>query len=777
MGNPPKGSRYHLLSGIVIILLVALLNSGIISKSEPKHLAANENRGLAESLPNFVFILVDDLGWNGININNSTVQEDLAYSVTNIKNLASKGIYFSNYYAQEMCTPSRAALFTGRYPIHVGVQYSEFNVATKDGVSLDETFFTDVLKDNGYTTYGLGKWNLGHYSPSYLPVSRGFDYYLGYLAGETYYWSKKYPISDSYKDLLYMNGSCYYQYNDTDMTDYSTYFYRDKAIEILNNHDYDSSPMFLYVAFQAVHDPFDDTDGLADDGLTEIDVGTDVYTYLNDTVTGHKRLQYAFAMYLLDQAIQDIVDTVESTSSNTYIIFSSDNGGCAGAGGKNGPLVGQKGTLFEGGTRVDSFVYSKNLIDESKQGTFYDNLMHITDWFPTILSLADISYEAPDDYALDGYDQSSAIFGDDDAPRDDLVYNMYYNVSSVKDFDDFSTNVQFAVRIGDYKLIHAYSNSYQIYDYDDLLSADDGFSDETAGECDWQFKGSYTKYLFNVKDDPYETTDLYDDDDYKTINTELLDFALDIATGSIYDDEPKTEGRAYTVWDDNDYYIMPWETEDDDTVNHCSFFGVPGISPTATPGTSEPTRNPTSVPTKKPHGSPTELPTEEPSAIPTAVPSLELSDAPVLTRYTKTPTVVPSFTPSRTTNAPTVKPTAVPVVTPSRTTKKPTMIPSLVVTDEPTTEPTLPADVDVVDPDSENSTTDSTRSNWKYGLELASIFAILTFSGYLCLFCFRKFSNRNNYSKIPNSDDDDQDESYTKKYGNRKREFPQASAK
>ena len=658
-------------------LIIFLLNRCIFSHNERNHNSAMENRVLADTMPNFVFILVDDLGWNGININNSTVQQDLAYSVTNLKSLASNGIYFNNYYAQEMCTPSRAALFTGRYPIHVGVQYSEFNIATKDGVNLDETFFTEILKDNGYTTYGLGKWNLGHYSPSYLPVGRGFDYYLGYMAGETYYWSKKYPIEDSYTDLLYMNSTCYDQYNSTDMSDYSTYFYRDKAIEIISNHDYDSSPMFLYIAFQAVHDPFDDIDGLADDGLTEIDVGTDVYTYLNETIDGHKRLQFAFAIYLLDQAIQDIVDTVESTSTNTYIIFSSDNGGCAGAGGKNGPLVGQKGTLFEGGTKVDSFLYSKDLIDEAKQGTFYENLMHITDWFPTILSLADISYEAPDDYALDGYDQSAAIFDDGDVPRDALVYNMYYNVSSAKDFDDFYTNVQFAVRIGDYKLIHAYSNSYQVYDYDDIISQDDGFSDETAGECDWQFKGSYTKYLFNIKDDPYETTDLYDDDDLKTINTELLDYAIEIGTGSKYDDEPSTQGRAYATWEDSEYYIVPWDLSDDDTIKHCSFSDIPGIS-------------------------------------------------------TGTPTIMP------------------------------------------TVEPTSSSDVDVVDPDAEDRN-GSTKLQWKFILQVASIVAIVTFSGLLCLFCLKKFSSRDNYSKIPNSDVDDEEDSRNKKYGERKKDYLQAS--
>lgn len=148
------------------------------------------------------------------------------------------------------------------------MQYEDITNSGKWGLNLTETLLSNVLKDNGYSPYVLGKWHLGHYSPRYLPTARGFIEHLGYLTGQTYHWSKKVPGYNHIKDLIYADDECYFGYNGTDKHTYSTFLYRDKAIDLIYYHDYDT-PLFLYLAFQAVHDPYYDikcfTDGIPPD--------------------------------------------------------------------------------------------------------------------------------------------------------------------------------------------------------------------------------------------------------------------------------------------------------------------------------------------------------------------------------------------------------------------------------------------------------------------------------------------------------------------------------
>lgn len=221
--------------------------------------------------PNFVFLLADDLGWNAIGYQDF----DLDFTTPTLKKLAKTGIIMENYYGQEMCTPSRASLLTGRYPIHLGMQFTEVEVASPWGLNLTETTLPEVLRENGYTTYAFGKWNLGHSSPRYLPTARGFDYFLGYLTGQLYYWSKKPPGYNTFHDFLYSNQDCYAGYNGTDLHTYSTFLFRDKAVDAIKYHEYDKTPLFLYLAFQAVHDPFYDVkdnfaDGIPPDYFEEV---------------------------------------------------------------------------------------------------------------------------------------------------------------------------------------------------------------------------------------------------------------------------------------------------------------------------------------------------------------------------------------------------------------------------------------------------------------------------------------------------------------------------
>jgi hypothetical protein len=205
----------------------------------------------ATNMPNIVFVLADDLGWNAIGYQNF----DLSFVSPNLNTLASDGLILANYYAQEVCTPSRASLLTGRYPLSVGMQYGVVDIYTPWGLDLQEETVAEVLSSAGYATHIVGKWHLGHHSPRYLPTARGFDTFVGYLDGDNYYYSKRNPQAHTFHDFMTATRDCYSPYVDTNMHNYSTHLYRQLAVDIIEQHD-QTKPLFLYLPFQAVHYPF-----------------------------------------------------------------------------------------------------------------------------------------------------------------------------------------------------------------------------------------------------------------------------------------------------------------------------------------------------------------------------------------------------------------------------------------------------------------------------------------------------------------------------------------
>lgn len=229
--------------------------------------------------PHILILLADDLGWNSIGYENY----DLDFVTPTLTSLAQEGVILNHFYGQEVCTPSRASLLTGRYPLSIGMQFSMVQTAIPWGLDFSETTMAEVLKDNGYSTHLLGKWHLGHYSPRMLPTARGFQTFLGYLNGENYYWSKKNPDHETFRDLLYSNESCYTPYTGDDIHNYSTFLYRDKAIEIINNHDDTDSSLFLFMSFQAVHDPFVDVRHFQS-GIPAEYLDNETYSLIHSTV-------------------------------------------------------------------------------------------------------------------------------------------------------------------------------------------------------------------------------------------------------------------------------------------------------------------------------------------------------------------------------------------------------------------------------------------------------------------------------------------------------------
>ena len=523
------------------------------------------SKGSSGKLPNFVFVLADDLGYSQIGIakdDPAYFEFDLDWATPRLTEIAKKGMVFKNYYSQEVCTPARAALLTGRYPLSVGMQYGVVDTRTPWGLNPQEQTIADVLSENGYVAKAFGKWHLGHHSPKFLPTARGFDSFVGYMNGDNYYYSKRNPLEYHFIDFLTMDKDTYCPYTEDDLHNYSTHFYREKAVETIKNHD-QTNPLFLYLPFQAVHDPFADYVQQRDNAKNY--VTDDVKAMVRKNVVGSKREEYAYALNLLDDAVGAIYDQLEESGmmDNTYFIFASDNGGCYSAGGKNGPYRGTKGTIFEGGTKVDAFIYSP-LLKDSQKGKVHEGLMHVSDWFPTMIELAGVPHNERSGFELDGVSHVSSW--DTNVPvRTEMLYNSVHNVKN-KGFD-IMTNGWFAVRNQQYKLSHFFNSAYYAQWYEPSVeNADDEESNisECAATSSYAFDGDFTYALYDLTNDPYEKVNLYDDVNYASVKAELYQLIdkYNQKSGEDVVKSIKASKKASVFWQQAGGYIVPYTNED-----------------------------------------------------------------------------------------------------------------------------------------------------------------------------------------------------------------------
>ena len=601
--------------------------------------------------PNIIFMLVDDLPWNAGGFGEYGSSSDMDSMTPNLNGYVDAGVKFSNYYAQETCTPSRAALMTGRYPVNTGTQYGSVDTEVPWGLPLDETLLPEVLKaKSSYTTYQVGKWHLGHFQPKMLPTARGFDYALSYYSSSVTYWSKFHLDTDIFSDdtkeenhfldLTYSDNTCFAAYDGDDVHDYSTNLYRDKAINIVKNHDYDTTSLFLYLAFQAVHDPYEDID--YPNGIPKTMLGTKTYKKVLKKVAGRLRRQMAMSLYLVDAAVESVVKAVKKTgqSHNTYFIFASDNGGCFHSGGRNGPLRGNKGTLFEGGSKVNAILWGGKL-SSSMEGTTYGGVFHVSDWFPTILDMAGISSSGyTSTKTLDGVSHwsylkalttSSSSTATNDGPRTYMLYNYYTNVE-----DKTWTSPIRAIRNRRYKLVQTMSGKANAYDdWDSASEVEDNDDDMTGtGTCTQGTAtntGKYTSFLFDLVSDPYEITNLYSEGAYASIISTLETQLATYANSSTQDVEYAlpTNKACYVAWKKADNTIVPWIKhqkagegyptwnkhgcdysllsplyKDDDKADDDDFKYIDDDTFIDTSPTMQPTTKPSSKPTTKPSSKP-----------------------------------------------------------------------------------------------------------------------------------------------------------------------------
>lgn len=338
--------------------------------------------------PNIVLFLADDLGWRDVGYHGSEIK------TPHIDALAGAGVRLEQFYVQPVCSPTRASLMTGRFPFRMGLQVGVIRPFAQYGLPLEERTLASALQEAGYETAICGKWHLGLHASEFLPTHRGFDHQYGHYCGALDYWTHK------------RNGGHDWHRDDKPNYDkgYTTNLIGDESVRIIAEHD-PKKPLFLYVPFNAPHAPLQ---------------APDEYLAKYDNIANKKRRAYAAMVSCMDDAVGRVVAALDKRGmrENTLILFSSDNGGPESLGANNGELRGSKGTLFEGGVRVVAWA---NWPGKLKPGQC-DQMLHIVDWYPTILNLAGAKLDQK--LPLDGRDAWATIADGKPSPRQFVVHNI-----------------------------------------------------------------------------------------------------------------------------------------------------------------------------------------------------------------------------------------------------------------------------------------------------------------------------------------------------------------
>jgi arylsulfatase len=301
---------------------------------------ANSFANAANTTPNVVFILCDDLGYGDLECYGSKIR------TPNLNRMAAEGVRFTNFCsADPVCSPSRAALLTGRYPTRVGVPRVLFP-QDKDGLDLDEKTLANVLKGQGYRTMCVGKWHLGR-PVEYLPTSRGFDEYYGI------------PYSNDMTPRVLMHNTEVIE--DPANLDTLTERYTEQATRFIRNAK--GSPFFLYFPHTFPHIPLGASSrfrGKSSEGL------------------------YGDVVEEIHWSVGEVLRTVKETSveKNTIVMFSSDNGPWYQ--GSPGKLRGRKNSTFEGGIREPFIARWPGRIPAGRVSAALASMMDV---FPTVTRL------------------------------------------------------------------------------------------------------------------------------------------------------------------------------------------------------------------------------------------------------------------------------------------------------------------------------------------------------------------------------------------------------
>ncbi|MEQ8808309.1 MAG: sulfatase-like hydrolase/transferase [Imperialibacter sp.] len=433
------------MSLIKKLLVICLMGNGAVA--------------YAQSTPNILLILTDDQGYHDVSYYGT---EDI--QTPNIDAITASGMRFDNFYANcPVCSPTRAALLTGRYQDHVGVPgvirtYSNNNWGYLDPQAI---LLPRKLKEAGYHTAIVGKWHLGLESPN-IPNDRGFDYFHGWLGDMMDdYWAHR------RHDLNYMRHN-----NEViDPKGHATDLFTQWSVDYIKNQAKDSKPFFLYLAYNAPHFPVQPPA----DWLERV-------KKREPNITDTRASLVAFIEHL-DDGIGKVIQALKESGQydNTLIIFSSDNGGHLPSEANNGPLRDGKQSMYEGGLKVPTSIGWTGKI---KPGTVSTQINLSMDLYPTLLEVAGVKANEP----IESRSFLSTLLGGPPPVENRAMY--FTRREGGADYGGLSS---YALRLGDWKLIQ--NKPYQPLE------------------------------LYNMKEDPKEQTNVIEEnpDVYKKLNALLME--------------------------------------------------------------------------------------------------------------------------------------------------------------------------------------------------------------------------------------------------------------
>lgn len=361
--------------------------------------------------PNIVFLFADDMGYGDLHC-----YGDKDLQTPNLDRMAAEGIRLTDFHvASPVCGPSRSALLTGRYPlrnglftnirndmVNFGYRYSMLEYAASpemtQGLDLREVVIGQRLKDAGYATGAVGKWDSGR-EHQHMPLQRGFDFYYGFSNTGIDYWThERYGVPSMFRgnELIKEEG-------------YSTDLFAREAVRFIEMNK--SRPFFLYVPFNAPHGP-SNLEGTGPQAPEK-------YIRMYGEPPGSPRLRYMANITCLDAAAGAILNKLKELNleNDTLVIFTSDNG--ATQVGSNGPFRGWKGQMYEGGHREPFIARWPGRISK---GTTSDEFVASLDIFPTLLSLA--GGKSPASIKLDGADILPVLTSKARSPRTDQFWEL-----------------------------------------------------------------------------------------------------------------------------------------------------------------------------------------------------------------------------------------------------------------------------------------------------------------------------------------------------------------
>ncbi|XP_046920140.2 N-acetylgalactosamine-6-sulfatase [Dermatophagoides farinae] len=376
------------------------------------------------SKPNIVIMLMDDMGWGDLGVNGDPSRE-----TPYLDRLAAEGMQFTDFYAgSPLCSPSRAALLTGRLPIRNGFYTTNIHARNSyipqemvGGISRSEILISELLAKTNYRNKIIGKWHLGHSKSEYYPWNRGFHEFFGSFGIH----SNPHDNVKMPNVPLFRNDKMIGRYYENILIDRKNQQsdilknFTQEAIEFIQQESAKGNPFFLYWTPDTLHAP----------------------TYRSAEFVGRsmKNSSYGDALIQMDHSIQAIIETIRNEpclQNNTFVFFTSDNGPALTSradAGRNGPFLCGKQTTFEGGFREPAIAWWPTKI---APGTINRHISTHMDLFLTIATIAQIS--VPDDRHYDSNDLTKVMFN---SSHENQNASMFY----------YRGDTLMAIRHGSYK--------------------------------------------------------------------------------------------------------------------------------------------------------------------------------------------------------------------------------------------------------------------------------------------------------------------------------------